>query len=72
MLLNADFSERVTLDTHAMDWTRSPSSGVQRKMLDRVGDEVARATSVVQFAPDSYFPAHTHGGGSPNKARRSS
>ncbi len=63
MLLNADFSERVTLDTHAMDWTRSPSSGVQRKMLDRVGDEVARATSVVRFAPDSYFPAHTHGGG---------
>ena len=63
MLLNADFSERVTLDTHAMDWIDSPSSGVQRKMLDRVGDEVARATSVVRFAPDSYFPAHTHGGG---------
>lgn len=32
-------------------------------MLDRVGDEVARATSLVRYAPNSEFPAHTHGGG---------
>ncbi len=29
-------------------------------MLDRVGDEVARATSVVQYAEGSHFHAHTH------------
>jgi anti-sigma factor ChrR (cupin superfamily) len=37
--------------------------GVERKMLDRVGDEVARATSIVRYAPNSRFSAHTHGGG---------
>ncbi len=29
-------------------------------MLDRVGDEVARATSVVRYAPGSRFSSHTH------------
>ncbi len=37
--------------------------GVQRRMLERNGDEVARATSIVRYAPGSAFSAHTHGGG---------
>lgn len=32
-------------------------------MLDRVGDEVARATSLVRYAPGSSFPEHWHDGG---------
>jgi anti-sigma factor ChrR (cupin superfamily) len=32
-------------------------------MLDRIGDEVARATSLVRYAPASRFSPHTHGGG---------
>jgi anti-sigma factor ChrR (cupin superfamily) len=32
-------------------------------MLDRVGNEVARATSLVRYAPNSMFPAHEHRGG---------
>jgi hypothetical protein len=32
-------------------------------MLFRIGGEVARATSVVRYAPGSAFPRHTHGGG---------
>lgn len=32
-------------------------------MLDRIGGEVARATTIVRFAPGSAFPAHTHDGG---------
>ena len=32
-------------------------------MLDRIGDEVARATSIVHYAPESRFSPHTHGGG---------
>ena len=32
-------------------------------MLDRVGGEIARATSIVRYAPGSRFDAHTHGGG---------
>jgi anti-sigma factor ChrR (cupin superfamily) len=32
-------------------------------MLDRIGDEVARATSIVRYAPHSQFSSHTHDGG---------
>ena len=32
-------------------------------MLDRIGDEVARATSIVRYAKGSFFPEHTHSGG---------
>lgn len=32
-------------------------------MLDRIGDEVARATSIVRYAAGSHFPPHVHGGG---------
>jgi anti-sigma factor ChrR (cupin superfamily) len=32
-------------------------------MLDRQGDEVARATSIVRYAPGSRFEQHSHGGG---------
>jgi hypothetical protein len=32
-------------------------------MLERDGDEVARVTSLVRYAPDSHFSAHTHAGG---------
>ena len=37
--------------------------GVERMMLDRIGDEVARATSLVRYAPNSTFSAHVHAGG---------
>ena len=63
MRLNADFSERVVIRPDDYNWVNSPASGVDRMMLDRIGDEVARATTIVRFAPDSYFDAHTHGGG---------
>lgn len=33
------------------------------RMLDRIGDELARATSIVRYAPGSSFSRHTHGGG---------
>jgi len=32
-------------------------------MLDRIGDEVARATSLVKYESDSVFSSHVHGGG---------
>lgn len=37
--------------------------GVERMKLDRVGDEIARATSLVRYAPNSDFSAHQHAGG---------
>lgn len=63
MDINADFSLRVVLHGASMAWVDSPVAGVQRRMLDRIGDEVARATSIVRYAAGSRFTAHTHGGG---------
>jgi anti-sigma factor ChrR (cupin superfamily) len=63
MLLHADLRQRVVLDTGALDWVPSPTPGVQRRMLERDGDEVARATSIVRYAPGSRYPAHEHGAG---------
>jgi anti-sigma factor ChrR (cupin superfamily) len=61
--IHADFTRRVLLHTASMPWSPSPATGVERRMLDRVGGEVARATSIVRFAAGSRFPAHVHGGG---------
>lgn len=63
MRLNADFSKRVVVRPEDYEWRDSPSPGVQRMMFDRIGGEVARATSLVRFAPNATFAAHTHGGG---------
>ncbi len=63
MELNADFSRRVVIRQEDYHWRPSPASGVDRMMLDRIGDEVARATTIVRFAPNSQFDPHTHGGG---------
>jgi anti-sigma factor ChrR (cupin superfamily) len=62
-LINADFDRRVVIDTGAQPWITSPEPGVERRPLDRVGGEVARATSLVRYAPGSSFSAHEHGGG---------
>jgi len=63
MNLNDDFSQRVVAHAADASWTDSPLPGVRRRMLDRVGDEVARATSVVRYAPGARFSRHVHGGG---------
>ncbi len=63
MNLNADFAARAAVHAARIDWVPSPVHGVDRRMLDRVGDEVARATSIVRYAPRSQFSPHTHGGG---------
>lgn len=63
MELNADFSRRAVVHAARKPWVPSPTVGVDRRMLDRLGGEVARATSIVRYAPESRFPAHVHGGG---------
>ena len=63
MLLNADFTRRATVTPDQQAWVPSPMAGVERVMLDRVGEEKARATSLVRYAPDSHFPRHLHPGG---------
>ncbi len=63
MLINADFSQRASLTLEQQQWIASPQSGVERVMLDRIGEEKARATSLVRYAPNSHFPHHLHPGG---------
>jgi len=59
-LINADFSVPVSVESEALPWIASPQPGVERRLLDRIGGEVARATSLVRYAPDSLFPPHVH------------
>ncbi|MEO0497777.1 MAG: cupin domain-containing protein [Pseudomonadota bacterium] len=63
MELRSNFAERVIVLPGDVEWTASPSGGVKRQMLDRVGGEVARATSIVQFEAGAEFAQHEHGGG---------
>jgi anti-sigma factor ChrR (cupin superfamily) len=60
MKLNTDFSLRVVLQTGNLPWVDTPVPGIQRQLLERDGAEVARATSVVRYAPGSQFSNHVH------------
>ncbi|WP_077338597.1 cupin domain-containing protein [Pseudocolwellia agarivorans] len=61
--INEDFNKRVIVSSNKLAWVPSPMPGVDRKMLDRIGDEVARATTIVRYKPYSEFSAHLHSGG---------
>jgi hypothetical protein len=63
MEINADFTTRVAVHAAQLPWKASPMPGVERRMLDRLGDEVARATTIVRYAPGSAFSPHVHTGG---------
>lgn len=63
MRINDDLSSPVVVHASEHEWAPSPVAGVERRMLFRIGDEIARATSVVRYAPGSVFPRHTHRGG---------
>ncbi|XPF93836.1 cupin domain-containing protein [Colwellia sp. RE-S-Sl-9] len=63
MKIAADFSKREIVHSNTLPWVASPMVGVDRRALDRAGDEVARATTVVRYAPGSKFSPHVHTGG---------
>ena len=60
MLVNADLGQRAVSFADEAEWVPSPMAGVERRMLERDGDEVARATSIVRYRPGSRFPRHEH------------
>ncbi len=61
MQINADLTKRAVMHSAELDWVPSPLPGVERRMLERDGGEMAqRATTVVRYAPGSYFTPHTH------------
>jgi hypothetical protein len=64
--LNSDKAVALHVDSDELTWTRASQAtggGVWRKMLERKGAEVARATTIVRFDPHQEFPRHTHDGG---------
>ncbi len=61
--IRADWRERCVARLDELPWVDSPAAGVQRKLLERDGGEVARATSIVRYAPDSQFKSHPHDAG---------
>jgi anti-sigma factor ChrR (cupin superfamily) len=63
MNINADFTQKAVVNTQEAPWLPSPMAGVNRKPLDRIGDEVAIATTIVSYAPNSSFPKHFHAAG---------
>ena len=60
MRLNDDFSQPVDIPFAEAVWIASPLNSVDRHILDRIGDEKARATTIVRYARDSHFSTHVH------------
>jgi len=63
MQINANFNLRVLVHSDNEPWLESPMPGVERRMLDRIGGEIARATTIVRYAANSHFSEHCHTGG---------
>src|SRR4051812_24885013 len=63
MELNTNLAKRVVIHGADLPWAASPEPGVERRMFERSGEEVARATSMVRYAAGSQFPRHVHGMG---------
>ncbi|WOE31836.1 MULTISPECIES: cupin domain-containing protein [unclassified Acinetobacter] len=60
MRIHADFSQMVMMKPENYRWVKSLRGEVDRVMLDRIGNEYARATSLVQYPAKSTFPIHRH------------
>ena len=58
--LHADRSQLAVVRSHELQWLPSPLAGVDRRPLERLGGEVALATSIVRYAPGSHFSRHRH------------
>lgn len=57
---HADFHRTAWQLEEEHEWVPSPLPGVERILLDRRGDEVAVATSIVRYAPGASFDPHQH------------
>lgn len=63
MKLHTDLSLQANAFFTASTWIPSPIKEVSRKMLERDGGEIATATTLVNYEPNSYFSSHVHTGG---------
>lgn len=61
--INTDLSQRIVQTPEQALWYESPAKDIHRRPLDRIGAEVAKATSIVRYLAGSQFASHQHGGG---------
>ena len=59
--LRMDFTKFEVVDTNALVEVPAPVAGITRRMIERDGGEVARATSIVRYEAGRQFPRHSHG-----------
>ena len=60
MKLHSDLLQNATVQTNSLIWRKSPMPGVKRQLIEREGDEVARATSLVHYDENTRFSEHVH------------
>lgn len=60
MKLKSDLWQRVVVEPSSLQWVDSPTTGIQRQLLERDGSEVARATSIARYVQGSAFEIHKH------------
>ena len=63
MKINSNFKIFAGVHFDPLHYVPSPAYGVDRFMLDRIGSERARATTIVKYHPNSKFQEHIHIGG---------
>lgn len=62
MDINAGFSKRTTGYAASTPWVPTPLQGVDRRKLDRIGGEVARAIKRVRYVSGSSFSTYIYKG----------
>ena len=64
MIINNELNKQASEHVDQLPWLASPMKGVERKMLERNGAEMAaKVTSIVTYEPGSKFSSHIHTGG---------
>ncbi len=63
MQLRTDFARREVVLGGGEVGRPSAIAGAERHILDRIGEEAARETSIVRYAAGARFSAHARGGG---------
>jgi quercetin dioxygenase-like cupin family protein len=64
MKINDNLTEQANEHYAHLQWVASPMKGVERKMLERNGTEMAaKVTSIVRYEQGSKFSSHIHSGG---------
>jgi hypothetical protein len=58
MRIRSDLSIFYVVNSNLISFVDSPIQSVQRRMLVRDRDEVARATTIVKYAPYARFSRH--------------